>query len=117
MHERLAKKFAHPAVDLPRPEVVVIEKNLELYAGFLVVIRQRDAESFAGTDGFGFGEAFGPDVSAFLTTGFAATALNASRTIRIRKCIGEVIGWNRGAGNHAVSDLPQRETSLCPARR
>src|SRR3954469_15633057 len=30
MHERLPEKFAHPAVDFPRAEVAVIEKNLEL---------------------------------------------------------------------------------------
>src|SRR5438270_10001149 len=41
MHERLAKKFAHSAIDFSRPEVTVIEKNLELYTRFLIVIRQR----------------------------------------------------------------------------
>src|SRR5438067_7721704 len=41
MHERLAKKFAHPAIDFPRPEVAVIEKNLELHTRLLIVIRQR----------------------------------------------------------------------------
>jgi hypothetical protein len=44
VHERFAKKFAHSAVDFPRPEVAIIEKNLELRAGFLVVIRQRDRD-------------------------------------------------------------------------
>src|SRR5688500_13432369 len=38
MNERLAKKFAHAAVDFSRAEVVVIEKNLELHARLLVVI-------------------------------------------------------------------------------
>jgi len=37
--ERLAKKFAHLAIDLPGPEIVVIEKNLEPRARFLIVIR------------------------------------------------------------------------------
>src|SRR5438045_5404425 len=41
MHERLAKKFAHPAIDFSRPEIAVIEENLELYTRFLIVIRQR----------------------------------------------------------------------------
>jgi len=42
MHQRLAKKLAHPPVDFARPKVVVIEKDLELGACFLVVIWQRD---------------------------------------------------------------------------
>src|SRR5437879_530643 len=42
MHERLAKKFAHPAINFSRPEVTVIEKNLELYTRLLIIIRQCD---------------------------------------------------------------------------
>ena len=42
MDERLAKEFAHLAVDFARPEVVVIEKNLELGRVLFVVVRQRD---------------------------------------------------------------------------
>ena len=42
MDERLPEKLAHPAVDFSRAKVVVIQKNLELGARFLVVVRQRD---------------------------------------------------------------------------
>ena len=50
MHERLAKKLAHPAVDLARAEVAVIEKNLQLHAGFLIVIRQRHRDLLGAGD-------------------------------------------------------------------
>src|SRR5712664_1336966 len=41
-NERLSEKLAHLAVDLSRPEIAVIQKNLEASCGFLIVIRQRD---------------------------------------------------------------------------
>src|SRR5438094_9502625 len=40
-NERLAKKFAHPPIDLARPEITIIQKNLETRRSLLVVVRQR----------------------------------------------------------------------------
>jgi hypothetical protein len=37
--QSFAKKFAHFAIDLSRPEIVVIQKNLEPRRCFLIVIR------------------------------------------------------------------------------
>src|SRR2546423_7548115 len=42
MDQRLPEKLAHAPVDFSRSEIIVIQKNLELCAGLLVVIRQRD---------------------------------------------------------------------------
>ena len=39
--ERFAKKLAHFPVDLSRPEIIVVQKNLEPSRCFFVVIRQR----------------------------------------------------------------------------
>src|ERR1700736_2583863 len=41
VQKRFAKKFAHLSIDLSRPEIAIIEKNLEPRARLLVVIRQR----------------------------------------------------------------------------
>jgi hypothetical protein len=38
-YQRLTKKFAHLAIDLPRPEIAVVEKNLEPRRRLLIVIR------------------------------------------------------------------------------
>src|SRR5205823_14787745 len=40
-NERLAKKFAYPACDLDRPEITIIQENLETRRSLLVVVRQR----------------------------------------------------------------------------
>src|SRR5205085_4318896 len=47
-----------------------------------------------GTDALGFGEGEGAAFSVFFVTGFAAMVSRATATIRIRECIGEVIGWD-----------------------
>src|SRR5204863_7159832 len=39
-NERLAKKFTHPPVDLARPGITTIPKNLETRRRLLVVVRQ-----------------------------------------------------------------------------
>jgi hypothetical protein len=39
MNEGLPEKLTHPPIDFSRPEIAVIEKNLELGAGFFVVDR------------------------------------------------------------------------------
>src|SRR5204862_3103270 len=41
-NERLPEEFAHSAVDLPRPEIAVVQKNLQSRGRFLVVIWQCD---------------------------------------------------------------------------
>src|SRR5438105_5103709 len=41
-NERFPEKFAHPAVDLSRTEIVIVQKNLETGGRFLVVIRKSD---------------------------------------------------------------------------
>ncbi len=46
-NERLAKKLAHFAIDLSRPKIIVIEKNLQPGCRLLIVIRQRDV-NFGG---------------------------------------------------------------------
>src|SRR5437868_3579296 len=41
-NERLPEEFAHFAVDLTRPEIAIIQENLQSSGGLLVIIRQRD---------------------------------------------------------------------------
>src|SRR2546423_385731 len=59
MDERFAEKLPHAAVDFSRTKVAVIEKNLELRAGFLVVIWQRHGNGRRNR-GFRFWRRFRP---------------------------------------------------------
>src|SRR5438105_14281900 len=83
--QRFAKKFPHFSIDLARPEIVVVEKNLEASGGNFVIVGKGDERFFVRSEGFGRSRQQRQNLGCFLREGGAAETTKACQQAGIPK--------------------------------